>query len=85
VTGAESVGSLLARRHPDFSACEDAVQEAMLAATLQWPRDGTPDDPAAWMIAVASRRMTDALRRTSAAQHRENRPALLADRRRPRS
>src|SRR5665213_749240 len=52
----------------------------MLAATLQWPRDGTPDDPAAWLIAVASRRMTDAQRSTSAAQRRENEVASHAAR-----
>src|SRR5665213_3312515 len=52
----------------------------MLAATLQWPRDGTPDDPAAWLIAVASRRMTDAQRSTSAAQRRENEVASQAAR-----
>jgi RNA polymerase sigma factor (sigma-70 family) len=91
VTSAESLGSILARaaprvlgalarRHPDFGACEDAVQEAMLAATLQWPRDATPDDPAAWLITVASRRMTDAQRTTSAAQRRENELAAQAAR-----
>jgi RNA polymerase sigma factor (sigma-70 family) len=94
VTSAESLGLLLARqaprvlgalarRHPDFGACEDAVQEAMLAATLQWPRDGTPGDPAAWLIAVASRRMTDAQRSTSAAQRRENEVASHAAREEP--
>ena len=70
----------LARRHRDFGACEDAVQEAMLAATLQWPRDGMPQDPVAWLIAVASRRMSDAQRSTSAAQRRENEVALHAAR-----
>ena len=47
------------RRFRDFTAAEDAVQEALLAAALQWPREGVPDNPRAWLIHVASRRMTD--------------------------
>ena len=47
------------RRFRDFAAAEDAVQEALLAAAMQWPRDGVPDNPRAWLIHVASRRMTD--------------------------
>jgi len=44
------------RRYGDFTAAEDAVQEALLAAAQQWPRYGRPDDPRAWLIRVASRR-----------------------------
>jgi predicted RNA polymerase sigma factor len=46
------------RRFRDFANAEDAVQEALLAAAVQWPREGYPDNPAAWLIQVASRRMT---------------------------
>ncbi|MGZ3421555.1 MAG: RNA polymerase sigma factor [Polyangiales bacterium] len=59
----------LVRRWGDFAAAEDAAQEALIAATQQWPREGLPDDPGAWLFRVASRRMTD-LRRSELARHR---------------
>jgi RNA polymerase sigma factor (sigma-70 family) len=68
----------LARRHPgDFDACEDAVQEALLAAARQWPAEGVPDDPRAWLVAVAGRRLTDAWRSASARRAREEGVAAL--------
>jgi RNA polymerase sigma factor (sigma-70 family) len=59
------------RRLGDFSAAEDAVQEALLAATLQWPSEGMPDNPRGWLIHVAARRMTDQLRSDFARRQRE--------------
>jgi RNA polymerase sigma factor (sigma-70 family) len=59
------------RRFRDFHAAEDAVQEALLAASTQWPRDGVPGNPRGWLIQVAVRRMTDALRSESARRRRE--------------
>jgi RNA polymerase sigma factor (sigma-70 family) len=59
------------RRYGDFSAAEDAVQEALLAAALQWPAQGMPESPLGWLIHVASRRMTDHLRSEQARQRRE--------------
>jgi predicted RNA polymerase sigma factor len=50
------------RRFRDFAAAEDAVQEALLAAAVQWPEQGVPDNPRGWLIHVAVRRMTDQLR-----------------------
>jgi RNA polymerase sigma factor (sigma-70 family) len=61
----------LVRRYGRFDACEDAVQEALLAASVQWPRDGVPDEPRAWLITVASRRLTDHLRAEEARRRRE--------------
>ena len=60
------------RRYGHFDAAEDAVQEALLAAATQWPVDGTPDNPAAWLITVASRRLTDLLRAEQARRRRED-------------
>jgi RNA polymerase sigma factor (sigma-70 family) len=69
---APRVLGVLARRHPrDFDACEDAVQEALLAAARQWPGEGVPDDPHAWLVAVAGRRLVDAWRSESARRARE--------------
>lgn len=59
------------RRFRDFSAAEDAVQEALLAAAMQWPQHGVPDNPRGWLIHVAARRMTDHLRSELARRRRE--------------
>jgi RNA polymerase sigma factor (sigma-70 family) len=67
------------RRHGDFAAAEDAVQEALIAAASQWPRDGLPDNPRGWLIRVASRRMTDQIRSDSARRRRETEAALQID------
>lgn len=60
------------RRFHDFAAAEDAVQEASLAAAMQWPREGLPNNPRAWLTQVAFRRMTDQIRRDSARRTRED-------------
>jgi RNA polymerase sigma factor (sigma-70 family) len=67
------------RRFRDFAAAEDAVQEAMIAAALQWPREGVPDNPRAWLIQVALRRMTDHVRSEVARRQRETVAAMEAD------
>jgi RNA polymerase sigma factor (sigma-70 family) len=59
------------RRFGDFSAAEDAVQEALLAAAMQWPREGVPENPRGWLIRVAARRCTDHLRADLARRRRE--------------
>jgi RNA polymerase sigma factor (sigma-70 family) len=64
--------AVLVRRYGHFDTAEDAVQEALLAAAQQWPSDGVPDNPKAWLITVASRRLTDLLRGESARQRRES-------------
>ena len=61
----------LMRRNGAFDACEDAVQEALLAAALQWPEHGVPENPRAWLITVAGRRLTDEIRGDSARRRRE--------------
>jgi len=67
------------RRFRDFAAAEDAVQEASIAAAVQWPREGVPDNPRAWLIQVASRRMTDYFRSEAARRRRETAAALEMD------
>ena len=64
------IGALV-RRHGQFEGCEDAVQEAVLAATLQWPAEGVPDNPRGWLMTVASRRLIDQLRSDHARRERE--------------
>ena len=62
---------VLVRRYGQFDACEDAVQEALLAASEQWPSEGVPDSPRSWLITVATRRLTDLWRSESARRRRE--------------
>ncbi|MET9344328.1 sigma-70 family RNA polymerase sigma factor [Nonomuraea sp. NPDC003804] len=73
---APQVLGVLVRRYGQFDACEDAVQEALLAAATQWPRDGLPDNPKAWLVTVASRRMIDEIRSEEARRRREAEVAL---------
>jgi RNA polymerase sigma factor (sigma-70 family) len=68
---AHQVLAAVARRHGRFDLAEDATQEALIAAAEQWPVDGVPDNPRGWLIAVASRRMIDALRAEASRTRRE--------------
>ncbi|MFD8968774.1 RNA polymerase sigma factor [Streptomyces sp. NPDC059568] len=71
-TLAPQVVGVLTRRYGDFGAAEDAVQEALLAAATQWPREGVPGNPRGWLIQVASRRMTEQVRGEQARRRRED-------------
>jgi RNA polymerase sigma factor (sigma-70 family) len=66
------------RRYGHFDLAEDATQEALLAAATQWPRDGLPHDPKAWLVTVAARRLTDLLRSEQARRRREETVARWA-------
>jgi len=92
----ESYGKLvafLAARSRDIAAAEDALAEAFATALVQWPRDGVPDRPDAWLLTVARRRMADAIRRRATAdaatehltmidaERREGAPETIADER----
>jgi RNA polymerase sigma factor (sigma-70 family) len=68
---APQVLGAVVRRTRDFAACEDAVQEALIAAAAQWPRDGVPGNPRGWLIQVALRRVTDHVRSEIARRGRE--------------
>ena len=67
----QQVLGALVRRHGQFEGCEDAVQEAVLAATVRWPAEGVPDNPQGWLVTVASRRLIDQVRRDHARRERE--------------
>ncbi|HEU0318748.1 MAG TPA: sigma-70 family RNA polymerase sigma factor, partial [Solirubrobacteraceae bacterium] len=68
---APQVLAALVRRHGRFDSCEDAVQEALVAAAVQWPAEGVPENPKAWLITVASRRLVDQVRSEQARRRRE--------------
>ncbi|MFF4595554.1 RNA polymerase sigma factor [Amycolatopsis sp. NPDC001319] len=67
---------VLVRRYGQFEACEDAVQEALLAAVEQWADGDVPDNPRAWLLTVATRRLTDLWRSESARRRREENVAV---------
>jgi RNA polymerase sigma factor (sigma-70 family) len=69
---APQVLGTLVRRYGHFDLAEDAVQEALLAAATQWPAEGAPANPLAWLVTVASRRLTDLLRSELARRRRED-------------
>ena len=74
---APQVLGILVRKYDRFDACEDAVQEALLAASQQWPETGLPDSPRSWLVTVASRRLVDEWRSQSARSQREEAVAAL--------
>jgi RNA polymerase sigma factor (sigma-70 family) len=74
---APQVLGAVVRRYGHFDTAEDAVQEALLAAVSQWPAVGVPDNPRAWLITVAARRLTDMLRAEQARRRREETGARL--------
>jgi len=69
---APQVLGALVRRHGQFEGCEDAVQEAVLAASVQWQADGVPGNPRGWLMTVASRRLIDQMRSDHARRERES-------------
>lgn len=74
---APQVLGTLVRRYGQFDPCEDAVQEALLAATQRWAEEGVPDNPRSWLVTVASRRLVDEWRSESARRRREETDAVL--------
>ncbi len=74
---APQVLGALVRRYGRFDSSEDAVQEALLAAAVQWPDEGMPENPRAWLVTVASRRLVDGWRSESARRRREDQVTVL--------
>jgi len=68
----------LVRRYGQFEGCEDAVQEAVLAASVQWPAEGVPGNPRGWLLTVATRRLVDQQRSDVARRERESAVATEA-------
>jgi RNA polymerase sigma factor (sigma-70 family) len=79
---APQVLGALVRKFGDFDAAEDAVQEALLAAAVHWPRDGVPAEPRGWLVQTATRRMIDQRRSERSRRYRESR-ALQREARAP--
>ncbi|MEO9222034.1 MAG: sigma factor, partial [Mycobacteriaceae bacterium] len=73
-----TVLGVLFRRHGGFDRCEDAVQEALLAAAKSWPIDGVPTNPTGWLITAATRRLIEMWRSNTARRDREQTYALTS-------
>jgi len=69
---APQVLTALVRRYGQFDLCEDATQEALLAAATQWPAEGMPQNPRSWLVTVASRRLMDQIRSEHSRRLRED-------------
>jgi RNA polymerase sigma-70 factor, ECF subfamily len=67
--------ALLTRRFRDLDLADEAVQEALVEAAANWPVKGIPDNPAAWLYTVSSRKAIDRLRRQASARRRLARAA----------
>jgi len=68
---APQVLGVMLRRFGGLDTAEDAVQEALIAASVHWPADGVPDNPRGWLLQAATRKMTDHLRSEQSRRRRE--------------
>ena len=67
---AARIVATLTRYTGDFDLAEDLAQEALSAALAQWPADGVPSNPGAWLVTVGKRRAVDGWRRAAALDER---------------
>jgi RNA polymerase sigma factor (sigma-70 family) len=70
-TEAARIVAALTRQIGDFTWAEDLAQDALLEALAKWPGSGIPDNPGAWLLAVAKRRAIDGWRRRERLNQRE--------------
>jgi RNA polymerase sigma-70 factor (ECF subfamily) len=71
--------AFLAARTRDVAAAEDALSEAFATALAEWPLNGCPSNPEAWLLTVARRKMIDGARRRSTAEAAAGELQLLAE------
>src|SRR3954464_16061473 len=67
---AKIVGGL-ARLVHDVGLAEELAQDALVAALEQWPTAGVPDNPGAWLMAIAKRRAIDQIRRSQVLERKQ--------------
>ncbi len=71
--------AFLAARTRDVAAAEDALSDAFAAALADWPRKGTPENPEAWLLTVARRKLIDVSRRAATAEGASAELQLIAE------
>jgi len=82
VVARRSYGKLvafLAARARDVAAAEDALSEAFVSALTDWPQNGCPSNPEAWLLTVARRKMIDLMRRRRHSEAATERLQVLAE------
>ena len=73
----QAVATLI-RLFGDITLAEDAVQDAFVAASERWPRDGIPPNPAGWIVRTARNRAIDGLRRSTRGRHLHEQLGIVA-------
>lgn len=71
--------AFLAKQTRDVAGAEDALSEAFAAALADWPQKGVPDNPEAWLMAVAKRKIIDASRRRRSGEVSVDHLQLMAE------
>ncbi len=71
--------AFLAKQTRDVAGAEDALSEAFAAALADWPQKGVPDNPEAWLMAVAKRKIIDAARRRRSGEASADHLQLMAE------
>src|SRR5262249_33579655 len=71
--------AFLAARAGDLAAAEDALSEAFVSALTDWPQNGCPSNPEAWLLTVARRKMIDLARKHRHSEAATDRLNLLAE------
>jgi len=71
--------AFLAKQTRDVAGAEDALSEAFAAALADWPQKGVPDNPEAWLMAVAKRKIIDAARRRRSGEASPDHLQLMAE------
>src|SRR5678816_646201 len=71
--------AFLAARTRDVAAAEDALSEAFAAALADWPVNGCPSNPEAWLMTVARRKLIDVARRRSTGEAAAGQLEILAE------
>jgi RNA polymerase sigma-70 factor (ECF subfamily) len=71
--------AFLAARAGDVAAAEDALSEAFVSALTEWPQNGCPSNPEAWLLTVARRKMIDLARRRRYGEASTERLKLIAE------
>src|SRR4051794_39000435 len=69
----------LAARSRDVAAAEDALADAFASALIDWPKNGIPHNPEAWLLTAARRRSIDAVRRAKSAALGEGHLTMIAE------
>src|SRR5512134_2617721 len=78
-TESRRVFATLIRLLGDFDVAEEALHDAFAAAVEQWPREGVPDNPRAWLVSAGRFNAIDRMRRRSRFEMQLEDDSMLAE------